>query len=96
MRFPEEIVLFDINSIEKNENSQQKTDFFSLVIKLETDEKPEEKELIYTYCSIKFEEKKAKLEVLKQKIEFPDKALLMHEIYGFNSKESKEKFFMNF
>lgn len=70
----------DINS-EFNENTE-KTEY-SLVIKLETEDSFE-KEIIYTYCSIS---SSGKLEVLKQKIEIGDKALVMNEIYGSSSKE---------
>ena len=81
--FPVETYYFD-NQASKPQNNE-----YYLVIKLET-EGNEEKEVIYTYCGMS--EIKGKIEVIKQKIDFPDKALLMHEIYGCNYKEYKEKY----
>lgn len=64
------------------------TNEYFLIIKLENEQIAEEKEIIYTYCSIN---QGNLIEVVKQKMEFSDKAYLMYEIYGHNSKEIREK-----
>lgn len=85
LRFSSETMFLDMNLL-KNPSELNK-DEYSLIIKMETEEEEIEKELIYTYCAIA----QGKIEVLKQKIEFADKALLMYEIYGNSSKDSREK-----
>ena len=75
----------DVNN-EFNENTEKSE--YSLVIKLETEDSFE-KEIIYTYCSIS---SSGKLEVLKQKIEIGDNALIMNEIFGSSSKEKYNLF----
>jgi hypothetical protein len=73
---------FDLNR-EFNENNE--TSEYSLVIKLETEDILE-KEAIFTYCSIN---STGKIEVLKQKIEMGENALIMNEIFGSTSGKEK-------
>lgn len=86
IRFQSEIVFIDL---EKFNMKEQKNDFYDLIIKMETEEEDlAKKEIIYIYGKID----KGKIEVLKQKMEFQDKAFLMQEIYGNNSKEITQRF----
>lgn len=77
-------------STNTNETFSTINEYF-LIIKLETDQIIEEKEIIYSYCNIN---QGNLIEVVKQKMELSDKAYLMHEIYGHNSKEIREKYYI--